>query len=55
MYQYRGNWVKSLETHWPFMPARTCPGCEAEPIAYSEPYQYAFIVESPVCTYDLSQ
>src|SRR5436305_4915115 len=37
------------------MSASTLPGRDAEPIAYSEPYQYAFIVGSPVCTNDLSQ
>ena len=55
MYQYRGNWVKSLSTHGPFMPASTLPGRDAEPMAYSEPYQYAFIVASLVWMNDCNQ
>src|SRR4051812_16514907 len=37
------------------MPARTLPGRDAEPMAYREPYQYAFVVASPVWISDLSQ
>src|SRR5256885_14191685 len=37
------------------MSASTLPGRDAEPIAYSEPYQYAFIVASLVWMNDCSQ
>ena len=47
--------MKSLITHGPFMQASTLPGRDADPIAYSAPYQYASIVGSLTWTMDLSQ